>query len=81
MLAGAVGSLPEGMKLRFLGLEGKGVVTLRGTAPDLAAVTGYAGALREGSLWESVDLRSAKSDPDRGGAVEFELVLRPVMKR
>lgn len=80
-LAGAVGSLPEGMKLRFLGLEGKGVVTLRGTAPDLAAVTGYAGVLREGSLWESVDLRSAKSDPDRGGAVEFELVLRPVMKR
>jgi len=71
----------DGMKLRFLGLEGKGVVTLRGMAPDLAAVSSYAGALRQGPLWESVDLRSAKSDPDRGGVVEFELVLKPVVNR
>ncbi len=76
-LSGALRGLSDGMKLRFLGLEADGLVTLRGAAPDLAAVTGYAGALREDPLWESVHLRSAKSDPDKGGAVEFELILRP----
>lgn len=76
-LAGAVRGLSDGMKLRFLGMEARGLVTLRGMAPDLGAVTRYAAALREGRLWDSVELRSAKRDADKGEQVEFELVLRP----
>ena len=80
-LAGALRCLTDGMKLRFLGMEARGLVTLRGTAPDLRSVTGYAAALRESGIWDSVQLRSAKSDPNKGETVEFELVLEPVEKK
>jgi len=69
--------LSPGMTLQFLGLEAAGPLTLRGTAPDLAAVTGYAIALREESLWKNVLLRSAKSQgTEESPSVEFEMVLQ-----
>ena len=80
-LAGALRGLTDGMKLRFLGVEAKGLVTLRGTAPGLDSVTGYAAVLRESGIWDSVQLRSAKNDPEKGETVEFELILNAVEKR
>ncbi|MBI3333015.1 MAG: hypothetical protein HYZ93_02865 [Candidatus Omnitrophica bacterium] len=78
LLGSSTGRLLSGMTLQFLGLEGNAGLTLRGTAPDLAAVTGYAAALRGEPIWKNVTLRSAKSGRGPGpAAVEFEMVLEP----
>ncbi|MBI3615873.1 MAG: pilus assembly protein PilM [Candidatus Omnitrophica bacterium] len=69
--------LSPGMTLQFLGLEAGPILTLRGAAPDLAAVTAYAAVLREESLWGSVLLRSAKTQrTGEPSNVEFEMVLQ-----
>lgn len=75
-ISSAARRLAPGMALQFLGLEGKQVIVLRGTAPDLAAVTGYSASLREDPAWEKVTLRAARVNADRG-EVEFEMALFP----
>lgn len=75
-MSSAAQRLPSGMTLQFLELEGEQGVVLRGTAPDLAAVTAYSAALRQESLWEKVTLRAARVQSERGN-VEFELALFP----
>ena len=77
-LASCTQRLEAGMTLQFLGFEAGRAFVVRGTAPDLKAVTRYAVALRQEPLWQEVSLRSAKAQP--GGKVEFELVLKPKPK-
>lgn len=74
-LADATHNLPAGMTLQFLGVA-EHTLTLRGSAPDLAAVTTYSNGLRGKSLWKNVTLTSAKTQT-RGAtsSIEFELLL------
>jgi Tfp pilus assembly protein PilN len=75
-IAGAVRHLSPGMSLEFLELQGDRVLTVRGVAPGLDAVTRYAAEMQSDPLWQSVSLRSARQ---RGEAarVEFEMALFP----
>ncbi len=77
-LASCTQRLESGMTLQFLGFEAGRAFVVRGTAPDLKAVTRYAVALRQEPLWQEVSLRSAKAQ--LRGKVEFELVLKPKAK-
>ena len=70
--------LSAGMTLQFLGLEAGRAITVRGAAPDLAAVTNYLKVLRQEPVWGEIILRSAKSQTANGeGSVEFEISLQP----
>ncbi len=75
----ATDRLSSGMTLQFLGLESGRSLVLRGTGPELSAVTAYASSLRDSAFWSDVALNSAKKQTS-GDRVEFEFTLKPAVE-
>lgn len=76
LLDDATKTLLPGMNLQFCALDKEASLILRGTAPEIEAITDYAAALHGQKLWKDVQIRSIKRQEADLSLVEFEMVLQ-----